>query len=205
MGDNVCCAELLSHVQLFATPWTAASPALLSMAILQARILKWVAMPFFRGSSQPRDKTQAFCTAGGFFTNWATREAQEKLRDWPKKAEQERTDVFKLCCWRRLLRVPWTARRLSQSILKEINPTYSLEGQEYSGHLLGRADSLEKTLMLGKIKDRRRRGWQRIRWLYDITDSTDMSFSKLQEIVKNREAWCAAVHGVAQNWTLCSD
>ena len=77
MGDNVCCAELLSHVQLFATPWTAASPALLSMAILQARILKWVAMPFFRGSSQPRDKTQAFCTAGGFFTVWATREAQD--------------------------------------------------------------------------------------------------------------------------------
>ena len=148
--------------------------------IFQARILEWCAISFSRGSSQPRDQTQVLCTAGRSFTNWATREAWEKLRDWPKKAEHERTDAFKLCCWRRLLRVPWTARRLSQSILKEINPTYSLEGQEYSGHLLGRADSLEKTLMLGKIEDRRRRGWQRIRWLYDITDSMDVSFSKLK-------------------------
>ena len=176
------------------SPWSIACQAPLSTGILQARVLAGLPSPPPLSSKVCIVKAMVFPVVVYGCESWTI-----------KKAECQRIDAFELWRWRRLLRVPWSARRSSQSILKEISPKYSLEGLtlklklQYFGHLMQRADSLEKTLMLGKTEGRRRRAQRRIRRLYSITDSMDMNLSKLLEMVKDKEVWHAAVRGVTES------
>ena len=168
--------------------------------------------PWKKSYDQPRQlikkQRHSFASKGPSSQSYVFSSSHVRMWEWTiKKAEHQRTDVFELWCWRRLLRVPGIARRSKQSILKEISSEYSLEGLmlklklQYFGHLIWRTDSCEKTLMLGKIEGRRRKGWQRTRGLDVITDSVDMRLSKLQEVMMDREAWHAAAHGITKSWT----
>ena len=173
--------------------------------------------PWKQSYDQPRQHIQKqrhyFANKGPSKSKlWFFRAVMYGCESWTiKKAECWRIDACELWCWRRLLRVPWTAIRWNQSILKEISPEYSLEllmlklTLQYFGHLMWRSDSFGKTLMLGKIEGRRRRGWQRMRWLDGITDPMNMSLSRVPELVMDREAWRASVHGITKNWTWLSD
>ena len=171
--------------------------------------------PWKESYDQPRQhikKQKHYSDDKGPFVKAVVFPVMYRCESWTiKKVEHWWIDAFELWCWRRLLRIPWTARRSNQSILKEISPKYSLEGLmlklklQYFGHLMWRADSFEKPLMLGKIEGRRRRGRQRMRWFNAIIDSTDKSLSEFQELVMDREAWHAAVHGVTNSWTWLSD